>query len=207
MSEMLLSADIRENLGTGASRALRRKGLVPATVYGAGHKAMSITVQEKEITKLYRRHGFTSTVIELNVEGKKHKVLPKTVSLHPITDIVNHADFVFLDKKTQRVDVPIVFEGKERAIGVKRGGFFNIIFRKLTLLCDVASIPLHIEIDVSNMVIGTSLRACDLKLPVGCALTSKPDLVIASITGRGSKADAEAATTGEEAADGSAAKE
>jgi len=196
MSEVQLFADIRDNLGTGPSRDLRRKGMVPATVYGPGHKPVSITIQEKEITKLYRRHGFTSTVIELDIAGKKHKVLPKTVSLHPITDIVNHADFIFLDTKTQKVDVPIVFEGKERSIGVKRGGFFNIIFRKLTLLCDVKSIPLHIEIDVSNMVIGNSLRAGDLKLPTGCSLTCKTNAVIASITGRGSKADTEGASTG-----------
>jgi large subunit ribosomal protein L25 len=205
MSEMLLSAEIRENLGTGASRALRRKGMVPATVYGTGHKAMSISVQEKEITKLYRRHGFTSTVIELTVDGKKHKVLPKAVTLHPITDIVNHADFIFLDKKSQKVDVPIVFEGKDRAIGVKRGGFFNIIFRKLTLFCDVASIPQDIVIDVSNMLIGASLRAGDLKLPAGTALTSKSDLVIASVTGRGSKTDAEATGAATGAAEGAAA--
>ena len=123
MSEAQLSADVRENLGTGASRALRRTGIVPATVYGAGHKPMSISIQEKEITKLYRRHGFTSTVIEITVDGKKHKVLPKAVTLHPITDIVNHADFVFLDKKSQRVVEKEVSEyGKRLYLSFKNYG-------------------------------------------------------------------------------------
>jgi large subunit ribosomal protein L25 len=128
MSESILSATIREELGTGASRALRRKGVVPATVYGAGNKPVSIAIEEKEITKLYRRHGFTSTVIELDIAGKKHKVLPKTVSLNPITDIVNHADFVFLDKKTQRVQVPIVFEGKGKGYWCKKRWFLQYYF-------------------------------------------------------------------------------
>ncbi len=191
MSEALLLAEARENLGTGASRALRRQGKVPATIYGDKHKPVSISVLEKDITKLYRKHGFTSTVIELDISGKKHKVMAKTVELHPITDIVRHADFVFLGKKTQKVDVPVVFEGKDRAVGVKRGGFFNIIFRKLQLICPADNIPLNITIDVSNMTIGSSIHAQNLTLPEGCTLATKKDLVVASITGRGSKADAE----------------
>lgn len=197
MSETSLVAETRKELGTGASRALRRKGLVPATLYGAGNNPMSISVQEKEITKLYRRHGFTSTVIEMDIDGKKHKVLPKTVELHPITDMVHHADFVFLDKKVQKVDVPIVFDGKERAVGVKRGGFFNIILRKLPLFCNVDNIPLNIVIDVTGMVVGDSLRAQEIQLPEGCSLVTKKDLVIASITGRGSKASEEETEGGE----------
>lgn len=202
MSDTSLVAEARTELGTGPSRALRRKGLVPATLYGAGNKPMSVSVQEKEITKLYRKHGFTSTVIEMDIDGKKHKVLPKSVELHPITDMVHHADFVFLDKKVQKVDVPIVFEGKERAVGVKRGGFFNIIMRKLPLFCNVDNIPLHIVLDVTEMVVGDSIIAKEIQLPEGCSVVSKKDLVIASITGRGSKTDELEETPGAAAAEG-----
>lgn len=198
MSETSLVAETRKDLGTGASRALRRNGMVPATLYGAGNKPMSISVQEKEITKLYRKHGFTSTVVEMDIEGKKHKVLPKTVQLHPITDIVHHADFVFLDKKVQKVDVPVVYEGRERAVGVKRGGFFNIIMRKLPLFCNVNNIPLNITVDVTDMIVGDSIRANELDLPEGTSLVSKKDLVLASITGRASKNDVEDTAGGAE---------
>jgi len=205
MSDTSLAAEVRQELGTGASRALRRKGRVPATLYGAGNKPMSISVKENEITKLYRRHGFTSIIIDMDIDGKNHKVLPKSVDLHPITDIVSHVDFVFLDKKIQKVDVPVIFEGRERAICVKRGGFFNIIMRKLPLFCNVGNIPLNIELEVSSMQVGDSIRAKDIKLPEGCSLTSKKDLVIASITGRGSKSDAEESAEGaEESAEGEA---
>lgn len=191
MSEMIvLQATKRDTIGTGSARALRRSKLVPATIYGAGNEAISVSIQEKEITKLYRTHGFTSTIIGIQLDGKTHKVLPKSIQLHPITDIVNHVDFVFLAKDVQKVEVPLVFEGKERALGVKRGGFFNIIFRKITLNCAVNSIPKDIVIDVTNMSIGASILASKLQLPEGCTLATKSNLVIASITGRGGKADA-----------------
>lgn len=191
MSEMVtLQAEIRTEIGTGASRNVRREGKVPAIIYGPGHQPMSILLEEKEITKLYRKHGFKSTVIELDIAGKKHKVLAQAVQLHPITDIVRHVDFVFLGTKTQKVNVPVVFEGKERSLGIKRGGFFNIIHRSVPMMCDVNKIPQDIVIDVVNMGIGTSIFARSLKLPAGCELVAKKDFVIASITGRGGKADA-----------------
>ena len=104
MTEMtVLAATNREKIGTGSSRSLRRAGTVPATVYGEGGTPLSIIIQEKEITKLYRRHGFTSTVVGIELDGKVIKVLPKAVQLHPITDLVNHVDFVFLAKDIQKV--------------------------------------------------------------------------------------------------------
>ncbi|MDF2965439.1 MAG: ribosomal protein L25/ral stress protein Ctc [Rickettsiaceae bacterium] len=187
-----LAAELRETLGTGPARSLRLQGKVPAIVYGAGKKQLAIAIEEKEITKLYRKPGFSTAVIQLEVEGKKHKVLPKAIELHPTTDLVRHADFVFLGSKEQRLDVPVFFDGKERANGIKKGGFFNIIKRKVTLICPVDNIPERIRIDVTNMGIGASIRAGRLPLPEGCRLDMPKEAVIASITGRGGKSDANA---------------
>ncbi|MDD9335013.1 MAG: 50S ribosomal protein L25/general stress protein Ctc [Rickettsiaceae bacterium] len=199
MSELLeLAAEMREKFGTGVARELRRKGMVPAIVYGAGKEALAVSIEEKEITKHYRKPGFISTVIQIKVGSKTHKVLPKAVELHPITDIVRHVDFVHLEEKTQRMEVPVVYEGKERALGVKRGGFFNIIKRTITLLCDVNNIPKNINIDVTNMHIGQSLKAKSIKLPEGVQLASKNDFIMATIIGRkGSKSEDEEAATEE----------
>lgn len=199
MSELLeLAAEMREKFGTGVARELRRKGMVSAIVYGAGKEALAVSIEEKEITKHYRKPGFISTVIQIKVGSKTHKVLPKAVELHPITDIVRHVDFVHLEEKTQRMEVPIVYEGKERALGVKRGGFFNIIKRTITLLCDVNNIPKNINIDVTNMHIGQSLKAKSIKLPEGVQLASKNDFIMATIIGRkGSKSEDEEAATEE----------
>ncbi|WP_250310883.1 50S ribosomal protein L25/general stress protein Ctc [Rickettsia endosymbiont of Oedothorax gibbosus] len=199
MSELLeLAAEMREKFGTGAARDLRRRGMVPAVVYGANKQPLAVSIEEKEITKHYRKPGFISSIVQIKVGNKTHKVLPKAVELHPITDIVRHVDFVHLEEKTQTMEVPVVYEGKERALGVKRGGFFNIIKRTMTLLCDVNNIPKNINIDVSNMLIGQSLKAKGIKLPEGTQLASKSDFIIATIIGRkGSKAESEETATDE----------
>ena len=193
MSEVLaLTAVSREKFGTGEARALRKTGMVPAIIYGNDKKPLAVAITEKEITKHYRKPGFKSTVIQLEVGGKKHKVLPKAVDLHPVTDIVRHVDFVLLGNATQNVEVLIVFDGKERSIGVKRGGFFNIVRRYVMLLCPVNSIPKNVIIDVTSMLIGQSIKVTDLQLPIGCELMEKSSLIVASVIGsKGDKGDAE----------------
>jgi large subunit ribosomal protein L25 len=189
-----LFAEMRTEFGTGPSRALRNTGRVPGIIYGSDKEPIAISLEGKEITKYYRKPNFIATVFELEIGEKKYKVLPKAVDLHPITDLVNHIDFVHVNKDIQKLQVPIVYEGKERALGVKRGGFFNIIKRTITLLCDANNIPKNITFDVTNMYVGQSLKASDLKLPAGASIVGKTSGVIASIIGsRGSKSDEEAA--------------
>ncbi|MFA1688271.1 50S ribosomal protein L25/general stress protein Ctc [Candidatus Rickettsia barbariae] len=193
MSEILeLEAESRTEFGTGAARALRRAGRVPAIIYGAGKTPVSISLEEKEITKYYRKPAFISQLINLTIDKKKYKVLPKAVELHPVTDIVRHVDFVFLEEKTQKMEVPVVYEGKERALGVKRGGYFNIVTRRVTLLCDVNNIPRNVTIDVTNMPMATSLKSSKIELPKGCSFVTKKEFVLATIIGRrGAKTEAE----------------
>lgn len=190
MSEVVtLAAELREDLGTGAARSLRRKGRVPAIIYGAGKEPLSISVEEKEITKYYRRPQYLSQLFELEIEQKKYKVLPKAIELHPITEMVNHADFVFLESKMQKMLVPIVYANKENSLGIKRGGYFNTVKRFLKILCPVANLPRKIEIDVTTMPIGTTIKAKDAPLPEGAILLDNPDFVIASIVGKKGKSD------------------
>lgn len=189
---LTLAAEMREELGTGASRALRKRGMVPATIYGADKEPMSIAVEEKELTKYYRKPQYISRVIQFEIGQKKFKVLPKTVDLHPITEIVRHADFIFLENKMQKMEVPVVYANKENCVGIKRGGYFNTVKRSLTLLCPVDNLPRKIEIDVTNMPIGTSMKAKEAPLPEGAKLIGDPEFVIASIIGkRGKSTDIE----------------
>ncbi|NDB82479.1 MAG: 50S ribosomal protein L25/general stress protein Ctc [Alphaproteobacteria bacterium] len=184
----ILKCELREKLGTGPARSLRKNGRIPAVVYGGGSAPLSVSLEEKEVTKLYRKHGFKSTIIELEINGELHQVLPKAVELHPTNELVRHADFVFLAKNgLQQVDVPILYDGRDRCIGLKRGGFFNIIHRKLSILCPVNNIPLDIKIDISSMGIGSSIKSASIKLPEGCSYVSTKNFILASVTGRGSK--------------------
>lgn len=196
MSEIVtLAADTRERSGTGNARYLRKFGMVPAVVYGNDKKTLQIAIREKEITRLYRKPGFITTVIQLEIGEKKHKVLPKEIQLHPVTDIVRHVDFVYLDSKVQKLLVPIKFEGKDRAIGVKRGGYFNSVKRTIMLECQSNNIPSFVVVDVTNMRVGQSLKAANIILPEHCKLLCKPDMIIASIIGnKGSKLDEADAT-------------
>ncbi|XVN42109.1 MAG: 50S ribosomal protein L25/general stress protein Ctc [Candidatus Rickettsia vulgarisii] len=202
MSEALeLIAETRDKFGTGVARDLRRNGMVPVIIYGAGKEILAASVQEKEITKHYKKPGFISTVVDLKIGAKTYKVLPKAVELHPITDIVRHVDFVHLERETQKMEVPVVYEGRDRSIGIKRGGFFNIIKRTITLLCDVNNIPKNVTIDITNMHIGQSLKAKTIKLPEGAKLASKEDFILATIIGRkGSKTEEEEEAPATEAA-------
>lgn len=203
MSDIVtLTAELREEHGKGASRALRIRGMVPAIIYGAGKEPLSVAISEKEITKYYRKPQFISQVFELEVGGKKHKVLPKDVQLHPVKDNVRHVDFVFLEKDMQKMLVPMVYKNKENCIGVKRGGYFNTVRRALPVLCPVSDLPRKIEIDVADMAVGTSIKAKEAPLPKGAKLLEKPDFVIASIIGkRGKTAVEEEAGEGGEGAE------
>jgi large subunit ribosomal protein L25 len=184
-----LSAQPRESLGTGAARALRRNNMVPATLYGAGNEPVSVAIQQKEIMKYYQRPQYISQVFEIEVGGKTHKVLPKSIQLHPITDIVSHVDFVFVEKKEQKMAVPIVYLNKENCIGIKRGGYFNRVRRHLNISCPVANLPRKIEMDITNKRIGTTIKAEEFVLPEGATLLDNPKFVIASIIGKKSKDD------------------
>jgi len=198
MSKVLtLAAEMREELGKGASRALRIKGMVPATIYGAGKEPMSIAIAEKEITKYYRKPQYISQQIQFEIGQKKYKVLPKAIDLNPITEIVRHADFVFIENDMQKMEVPLVYTNKDDCIGIKRGGYFNTVRRLITILCPVANLPRKIEIDVTDTAIGTSIKAKEATLPEGAKLLEDPEFVIASIIGkRGKNLDEELDSTG-----------
>jgi large subunit ribosomal protein L25 len=196
MAELVvLKAQKREILGTGSSRAIRKKGMIPAEIYGNGKENISISLPENEVTRLYRKPSFTSTIIQIDVDGKSYKVLPKSVQLHPINDLVHTADFMHLASETQRVAVPLLFSNLDKSIGIKRGGFFNISKRKVILICDVNKIPANIEFDMEKMRVGSSIRAHDLTIPDGCKLVCADNFFVASITGRGSKDETDEATT------------
>lgn len=192
MNEVVtLKAQLRTKSGTGPSRELRRNGMIPAIIYGPNKDPISISIEENEITKYYKRPLFLSQIFELDVDGKKYKVLPKTAELHLIKEMVTHVDFVFLEDKVQKLSVPIVYVNKTTSIGIKRGGYFNTVRRVLNISCPVKSLPRSIEIDVAKVKIGESIKASQAQLPEGATLLDNPDFVIASIIGKKGKGDAD----------------
>ena len=184
MSEQLtLSAETRERAGKGASRALRREGRVPAVIYGGNEEPLTIHVEEKLLNKRLSTGHFMNSVVEITVEGKTLRTLPKDVAFHPVSDRPLHVDFLRLSKDaTVNVEVPVKFFNEELSPGLKRGGVLNIVRHQLELICDANNIPDDILIDVTGFDIGDSIHISHVTLPEGSksAITDR-DFTIATL--------------------------
>lgn len=208
MSDQLtISAEKRDGVGKGASRALRREGRVPAVIYGNKQEAEAIHVEEKALIKLLMTGSFTNSLVEVSVGKESFRTLPKDVAFHPVTDRPLHVDFLRLSKDaTVDVSVPVHFVNEEESPGLKRGGVLNVVRHELELICDAARIPDTIEVDVTGYEIGDSIHISSITLPDGStsAITDR-DFTIATVVAPSAlkQSDDEAeATEGEEGAEG-----
>ena len=172
---LLIQANLREKVGTGPARSLRVAGYVPAVVYGKGEESKLIAISQREASILYRESQIKSAVVNMKIDDKSYNVFPKQFSLHPVTDVVEHVDFMFVSDKTTdlRMNIPVKLKGKERSIGIKKGGVMNIVFRALPCRVIKDKVPPYIEIDVSKMDVGITLRLKDIVLPEGVELLIK----------------------------------
>lgn len=208
-----LKAEIREGQGTGDARALRNQKRIPAIVYGGGSEPASISIDRAELTKAYHQGGFYSRVVNLDLGKEKVRAVPREVQVHPVTDVVLHADFLRLVKgHTVLVPVKVNVIGAEVSPGLKRGGNLNLVRHTVDFNCDPEHIPDSITIDVSKAEIGDSIHISHVELPTGATpVISDRDFTIASIVGRvkDEPAPTAAATEGEgeAAAEGAATEE
>jgi large subunit ribosomal protein L25 len=190
-----LTAEKRDRAGKGVARALRRDKRVPAVVYGDSKEPILISLLEKEIS-LEHQKGFMFThLCDLNIGGTKQLCLVRDVQTHPVTDRIEHADFLRVTTKTKiAVDVPVHFTGHEASPGLKAGGVLNVVSHELELMCSATDIPEHIEVDLSGVEIGDSIRMDKIKLPKGTEATNDdPEHVIATLVApKSAKADEEA---------------
>ena len=184
MSEQLtLTAETRDRAGKGASRAMRRTGRVPAVVYGNKEEALAIHVEEKALVKMLSTGHFMNSVIMIDVGGGQARTLPKDVQFHPVTDRPMHVDFLRISEHSQvKVNVPVRFINEEESRGLFRGGVLNIVRHELELVCDAASIPDDIVIDLTGYEIGDSIHISAVTLPEGSASAiDDRDFTIATI--------------------------
>ncbi|MBB3810125.1 50S ribosomal protein L25/general stress protein Ctc [Pseudochelatococcus contaminans] len=163
-----LNATAREGVGKGAARAIRRQGRVPAVIYGLGAPAQPISLDFNETKRLIYAGGFLSTLFEIEVEGKKTRVIPRDYQLDKVKDFPLHVDFLRVAKGAKiEVEVPLHVVGDEDAPGVKNGGTLNIVHHKVAILVEPEKIPGSIEIDVSKLEIGDSIHFTAIALPAG----------------------------------------
>ncbi len=188
MATETLQVEARETGSSGAARALRRNGFVPAVVYGGGKEVQTISIPQKYIDKQLAGGRMLLTIFDLRFgkqaeEKTGEQVLVRDLQFDPVRDVVTHIDFQRITAKSQlRIDVPVVFLHQDICVGLKRGGILNIVRHEITLLCKAQSIPDEIPIDLAKADIGDSIHASHATLPDGVALAIQDrDFTIATI--------------------------
>jgi large subunit ribosomal protein L25 len=177
-----LKATARPKSGKGAARAERRAGRVPGVIYGNNQPPVTISVDDRDLRQRILAGRFLTTIYDIDLEGKKHRVIPRDFHLDPVRDFPIHVDFMRLGEgATIRISVPLHVVNSESAPGIKRGGTVNIVTHALELECSVDNIPQYVEADASSLEIGHSLHLTDIKLPAGVKSLSRSDATLVTI--------------------------
>jgi large subunit ribosomal protein L25 len=180
-----IKATLREHAGTGGARAVRRQAAVPGVIYGDGAAPQSIALQSNELINLMNRGRFLSTVIDLNVDGAKARVIPREVQMHPVNGKLVHVDFQRVSPGSRiRVSVPVRFVNEALSPGLKRGGVLNIVRHEIEVTCPADAIPEYFEFSLAGLEIGRSLHISAITLPDGVKPTIHDrDFTVATVAG------------------------
>src|ERR1700730_677693 len=177
-----LKATARPAGGKGAARAERRAGRVPGVIYGNNQPPVTISVDDAELRQRILAGRVLTTIYDLDLEGRKHRVIPRDFHLDPVPAARLHVDFRRLgERATIPVSVPLHIQNAETAPGVKRGGAVNIVTHTIDLECSVDNIPQYLEVDVGGLEISYSLHLSDIKLPSGVKSLSREDMTLVTI--------------------------
>ena len=204
-----LVAKARSGVGKGAARALRREGWIPAVIYGDKKDPLPISISYNEAMKSIYAGGFLSHVITVDVEGEKHRVIPRDYQLDVVKDFALHVDFLRIGPTTKlNVQVAVHFINQEESPGLKKGGVLNIVHHTIELSCPADSIPEAITIDLTGKDIGDSIHISSVTLPAGVVSAIRDrDFTIATIVAPSGLKSEDAAATTTEPAEGEAAAE
>jgi len=199
-----LKAIIRENTSSGSNNKLRSKGLIPAILYGGKNANQNISIDKKEITNLINTDTFLSKVLELDINGKKEKVIPRDIAFNVVSEEPIHIDFMrIIAGKKIILEIPVKFINHPDSPGLKRGGVLNIVRRKIELKCPAENIPNEIVIDLAGTDIGTSIKISTVKLSENVVPTiTDRDFVIATVASPTVMKEPEKPAEGEAAAEG-----
>lgn len=181
MSNHTLEAGVRDVIGKKVKH-LRTQGLIPATVYGKGFEPVSISVEERAFSNIYRRSGKTA-LIDLNVGGKIAAVFVQEVQRHPLSRNVIHIDFKAVDLKVSiHIEVPITTTG-ESPLVARGDAMINHVLNSVMVEALPAELPQHIEVDVSALTsMDKSITAGDIPAAKGYKVLTDPGQVLVSLT-------------------------
>lgn len=191
-----MTAVVRERAGKGVARSLRREGRIPAVIYGDNQEPVKISLPMNETNvQYYRGHMFTN-LCDLTVDGKKHLVLARDVQLHPVSDVVEHVDFLRVSAKTKiAVMIPVHFINEDQCPSLDQKGTLNVVRHEIELWCEAGNIPEAVEVDIAGKEHGDAVKVSSAKLPKGVKpVITNRDFTIATLVAPKTTADEEVAT-------------
>ena len=191
------------NKEAGSTFSLLSKGMVPGIIYGKGSEPTKIALEDKLLKKLMNTGSFYSTIIDIDINGKVEKILPKQLQYHPVSDKLIHFDFLRVQENTKvNVEIPIEFLNQEKCPGLKKGGVLNTVRRLVELSCNANNIPSKLEFDLINSEIGDAVKISNIALPEGVNPTIKDrDFVIATLVPPTVEVETKTEETSEEGAE------
>lgn len=180
-----LTAEARDDLGRGGSRRLRRRGRIPAIVYGGGRDPRAISLGQNELVHEMDREGFFTNILTIRLGKDSQSVVVKAVQRHPARPQVLHVDFLRIVADQEiTLNVPIRVVGEEESVGIKEGGVVERLLSDVEITCLPRHLPDFLEIDVSELEINQLLHLSDIVLPEGVssvALDHDQDQAIVAI--------------------------
>jgi len=207
-----IAAASRDRAGKGTARAARRAGQIPAVIYGNKEEPLLITVDRTRLEQELGKRGFFIRLLDIEVDGATHRVLPRDTQYHPVTDRPLHVDFLrYSADRKLTVEIPVHFTNEEESPGLKSGGVLNVVRHTVEVLCIADAIPDAFEIDLTGLDVGDSIHASALTLSAGVELSiTDRDFTIATIAAPtvmvAETEDGEEGVEGEEGAEGEAAE-
>ena len=201
MASAQLSGNVRENGGKGVARSLRSSGRVPAIIYGHGREPQSLSIDTRELEKLLSHISAENTVIDLTVDGKSARTLIREIQRHPFKRQILHVDFQELVAGEKViVRLPIVLMGVPAGVRMD-GGVLDQTLRELEVEVDPSNIPNHVEVDVTELHIGSSVHVSDITLPEGVEIVGDGDASVCVVSAPRAAVEETAAEAADESAE------
>ena len=179
----ILNAFSRDSVGTNSSKKVRKEKKIPAIIYGDGKTPEPVALQKTDLRIEINKSSFLNKIYDLSIKEKKIRVIVQSVSQNPVTDELEHIDFLRVTDNTKvTIEVPVVFINESLSPGIKRGGVLNIVRYSVEVICPVSKIPDSFEFDLNGLEIGDSIHISHTNIAEGIEPTIKDrDFTVASI--------------------------
>jgi len=177
-----LKATARPKSGKGAARAERRAGKTPGVIYGENKPPLPVSLDHHALRQHIYAGRFLTTLHDIEVDGTKHRVIPRDFQLDPVKDLPMHVDFMRVSAgSTIRVNIAVHVLNSDQSPGVKRGGAVNIVTHTIQAMCPVDAIPESIDVDISELDINHSKHLSDVTLPPNVKVIARGDITLVTV--------------------------